>query len=138
MARSCQKGSEPPEVLSFRLIIKAKFNPCLCRYIKASPSVCSLLVTNSNALYKSQPGEKCRVPNRDWQNKGIFCFLGTCSPAVLYFLWAFFQQRNIYFSYRVKFPLKKFSGFSSLFITCFLWKNLAYHCLGKNHQLSCS
>lgn len=66
VARSCQKGSEPPEVLSFRLIIKAKFNPCLCRYIKASPSVCSLLLTNSNALHKSQTGEKGQIPQKMW------------------------------------------------------------------------
>ena len=54
VARLCHKSTEPPEVLSFRLIIKAKLNTCPSRCIKYS---LILWASNSVALHKSQSGE---------------------------------------------------------------------------------
>lgn len=63
VARFCQKGTEPPEVLSFRLIKKAKFSPCFSPGILKVISLCGLCgLLVLIVLHKSQPGERCQVP----------------------------------------------------------------------------
>lgn len=76
-----------------------------------------------------------RFSNRYWQDKGIFCFLGTCCPAVLCFSWVLSsakQDRFIYYFFlQSKICPPKFLGFVIFICHFFLVEKLHMTLSGK-------